>query len=59
MSLEVGHGRVTSTYVISEEKIGAGRRNYFLSTNDKVMTFLDSSSEFLPGRKLKIRRSCN
>jgi len=56
MSLEVVHRRITLTNMIFEENVGAGGRNLFLSTGDKVMTFLGSNSEFLLGRKLKIWR---
>jgi len=54
MSLEVVYRRIMPTIMIFKEKVGAGGRNYFLSTGDKVMTFLGSNSEFLLGRKLKI-----
>ena len=54
MSLEVVHSGVTPIHMIFEEKVDAGGRNYFPSTRDRAMAFLDSNTEFLLQRKLKI-----
>jgi len=49
MSLEVVYRRITPTIMIFKEKVGAGGRNYFLSTSNKVMTFLGPIANFYSG----------